>query len=132
LPTLMAFLFKEMINGSLKCLWQLVLDDLGEFCKCHQDVDKSVASRKSPSGSAYIDSTAAAVAAFNRNSGLSNPSYDSVVQSRVEWPLWDRGACSLGHKKMTLAMHLRGKDGDGSFNGWRGITKLLTRKSHSS
>jgi hypothetical protein len=65
-------------------LRRLVLDDLGEFLDCHQDVGKSAASQKSLSGAAHRDSTMTAVAAFNCNSGLSHLPYDLIVQSHVE------------------------------------------------
>jgi len=66
---------------------------------CRQDVGKSVQGRRSRSdvsdnNDAAADGEAAvvpAVTAATTVSGLTHPSYDSVMLSRVEQPLWDRG-----------------------------------------
>ena len=74
---------------------------------CRQDVGKSVQSRRlradtsnnastgapdEPAATAALAAAAAAAAAApTAASGLTHPSYDSVMLSRVEQPLWDSG-----------------------------------------
>jgi hypothetical protein len=73
---------------------------------CRQDVGKSAPSRRSRSSTVNNnDSTATAVAALNRDSGLIHPSYDTIVQSRVEQPLWDARGDFLGSTRPQRSEH---------------------------
>ena len=71
------------------CWTTWVNSGFGNPCNCpvcRQDVGKSAPSRKARSSS---NDPNTATAALNRDSGLTHPSYDSIVQSRVEQPLLD-------------------------------------------
>ena len=71
------------------CWTTWVNSGFGNPCNCpvcRQDVGKPAPSRKTRSGGNDLNPE---TAALNRDSGLTHPSYDSIVQSRVEQPLLD-------------------------------------------